>query len=170
MQINQVQGPNFGMALVISPEGKKFLQEHATGKVLSELKKSGVKLADTLYWDLKVKADGFKIARKYSDKEYTLDKAVLVPNSSKIDLSLSGRDGILDEYLYYSNAAEAAQAYSKLNSENGVPALTEVINKLDREYGNKMLITDYDTMRAVSRNERIKSEKINDLVSKYGGK
>ncbi len=170
MKVNNIQSPSFGMALVITPGGKKFLQKKATPQMLNELQTSGTKLTDTLFWDLKVKEDGLKIARKYSPMEYAKVNLGYTPKTSQIKLQLLGSNNNVEECINYTNAAEAQQAYVRLTNSGEVPVFTEIVDKLDKEYGNKMLISDYDTMKSIAKKDRIRQESIESLVKDFGEK
>ncbi len=170
MQINKVQGPNFGMALVITPEGKKFLQEKANMKTLEELRKSGERLKDTLFLNLKVDGDGMKIAGRCSNTLETLKEISHKPDSKSIDLLFLNNGAEKKDAIYYVNSAEAQLAYSRLKDSNEVPALTEIIEKLDEKMGNQLLISDYETMKTYERECRLKEEAIENLSRQYGEK
>lgn len=145
---NNMQSPNFGMALKIKCSAKDL--EEAGTKVLERLGKAGEELADTKYWDLEVLkgTNGlsplqYRVNGNYCANAYIGDirgKAVPHDEFLTIKSTWDGTDGVggkkkgeaCETVMRLANKDAALKAYDSLNIsdslENAVAA-TKVLDE-----------------------------------------
>lgn len=184
MQVNNnVQSPNFGMALKIKCTAKDL--ENAGAQVIERLGKAGEELADTKYWDLEVlKGSGssplqYRVNGNFCANAYIGDirgKAIPRDEFLTIKSTWDGIEGVggnkkgevCETVMRFANKDAAIKAYESLNTyytyssgslENAVAA-TKVLEEWTK-YQNAVQAKENE-LAAQTRQAAA------DLLNKYG--
>lgn len=176
MQVNNnIQSPNFGMALKIGKGGREYLIKQSE-EVLTKLGKIGEEMKEYKYWDFVVTENGFEAVEKGRNLPKCYAYPVILDNDAYTNLHFTDRIQF-DTYVGgpYANKGEKVSVFyenlypNEVNDVkknfSGCSALerfAEFIKFLERRYAE-----DADTITA----QRLKDAKINglvdDLVSKF---
>lgn len=172
---NNVQSPNFGMALKIGKGGREFLAKQSE-EVLTKLGKIGEDMKDYKHWDLFVTEDGYEAAQKTRGviPHYYVTSVNINPNASTNKIF---KDRIqFDTYIgRYANKGSKAE----ITFENLEPSEVEKVKNNFSMYSTPEKFAEFIRFLerrslqddAVKAAEEAKKARINglvdDLVSKF---
>lgn len=170
MQVNNnVQSPNFGMALKIKPTAKKFLKEQSM-ETLESLQKLGDEFKDYKHWDLEIDDKGYRVAgrgaldgayRNIGKPEKRYSDVFRVPVTAD---RFADKGKNTDKYLYYSKPSEAQVGFDKLNNAKNrlerTAAFTRELEKLSAKEAYAESIK--------AQIEEAQANKISDLFGQFG--
>lgn len=171
MQVNNnVQSPNFGMALKIKPSATEYLTKESKN-TLDTLGKLGEEFKDYKHWDLVVDNNGYHVAGKHHlDGQYTeigcpkdfsvYGESFSVPVKSE-KFADAGKE--INKIMTYDNRTAASDAFDKIKNANyGLDRTAAFVRELETISAKKA----YEEA-AKNAADAEKTAKIDELIHKF---
>ena len=174
MQVNNVQSPNFGMALRIRPEAVDKLKQATRGHI-EALKKAGEELKNTKYYHLEIGENGARTivspyANKYKGGSFRADEPT--DHILKMKATWAGENSRAlkqgDDYcvaISFADKEAALKAYQDLNNNlnTSIEKDVKIVKYLDEKEAKKIAQEE-----AEKAEKKAVGEMVDNLFSQYG--
>lgn len=172
MQVNNnVQSPDFGMALKIKPTAKNFLKKQSL-VTLESLQKLGEEFKDYKHWDLEIDDKGYRVAGKGAlDGAYRNIRKPEV-HTSRFDSfrvpvtadRFADKGKNINRYLCYTNPEDARVGFEKMNvSSNQLERTANFTRELE-----KLSAKEAYAESIKAQIKEAQANKISDLFGHFG--
>lgn len=163
MQVNNIQGPNFGMSLRIKPEAEDALKKMSS-KEIDNLWKIGDDLKNTTHYHLEIGKNGKSaivsaLGNKYENIKLGEPGFVDMPFYSDWTGQMKKSEPNHISYMTFSNHQKAVEAYNTLNKSSELERNAKITKILDKNAEETDIQIHNDMIKALMEKFGVKTDK-----------